>query len=282
MDASRGPAPREGGPASREAGPAPREAGVSAPHAGAAAPEGAADAREGNDRPPQDRGEIRRDWRERTDRPVAAAAAVTTTDAPVAASAPSVDTSAPSAAPTSERPPRSFSGPRDAARDDRGLRGRRHERKGPAPLRNDAAPTEKEFWEVWSEERGQAGASAPPSAESATASADAPRAVPSADGGETPGPVISPPRFRGSDELAPGMARLYLNLGRKDGAAERDVLELLSTHATMSRPPELDIMNTHTYINVPVDDAGRVCEALTGKELAGRALVCEPAKPRRR
>ncbi|HTA19217.1 MAG TPA: DbpA RNA binding domain-containing protein, partial [Polyangia bacterium] len=113
-------------------------------------------------------------------------------------------------------------------------------------------------------------------------SSAAPRAVPSADGGETPGPVISPPRFRGSDELAPGMARLYLNLGRKDGASERDVLDLLSTHATMSRPPELDIMNTHTYINVPADDAGRVCEALTGKELAGRALVCEPAKPRRR
>ena len=41
-------------------------------------------------------------------------------------------------------------------------------------------------------------------------------------------------------------------------------------------------MNTHTYINVPSEDAARVCEALTGKELGGRALVCEPAKPRRR
>jgi hypothetical protein len=90
-----------------------------------------------------------------------------------------------------------------------------------------------------------------------------------------------PPRSRG-DELAPGTARLYLNLGRKDGAADKDVLELLSQHAGLASQPEIDIMNTHTYINVPSDDAQKVCEALTGKELAGRALVCEPAKPRRR
>ena len=78
------------------------------------------------------------------------------------------------------------------------------------------------------------------------------------------------------------VARLYLNLGRKDGASEPDVMALLSAHVTLTTPPELDIMNTHTYINVPSDDAGRVCDALTGKELAGRPLVCEPAKPRRR
>ncbi|HSZ81267.1 MAG TPA: helicase-related protein, partial [Polyangia bacterium] len=284
MDASRGPAPREGGFTPREGGVAAPEGVVAPREDSGAAPEGALAAPRGAAHPPQDRSEIRRDWRERTDRPTSAPA----TDAPPASGVSPVDasaSSAPSAAPLSERPSRPFSGPRDAARDDRGLRGRRHERKGPAPLRNDTAPTEKEFWEVWSEERGQAGPgapSAPAGVEPAAASSEAPRSIPSGDGGETPGPVISPPRFRGSDELAPGMARLYLNLGRKDGAAERDVLDLLSTHATMSSAPELDIMNTHTYINVPADDAGRVCEALTGKELAGRALVCEPAKPRRR
>ena len=87
---------------------------------------------------------------------------------------------------------------------------------------------------------------------------------------------------RPSDELAPGTARLYLNLGRKDGASERDVSDLLASHVSLASPPVLDIMNTHTYINVPSEDSARVCDALTGKELAGRALVCEPAKPRRR
>ena len=37
-------------------------------------------------------------------------------------------------------------------------------------------------------------------------------------------------------------------------------------------------MNTHTYLNVAPGDAERICAALTGKELGGRQLVCEPAK----
>jgi hypothetical protein len=127
---------------------------------------------------------------------------------------------------------------------------------------------------VWSEER-QAAAGAetlgPPT------SGEAVDVV-----GEAAGPVIAPPRPRPGDELPPGTARLYLNLGRKDGASERDVADLISASVGLAAPAELDIMNTHTYINVPAEEATRVCEALTGKELGGRSLVCEPAKPRRR
>ena len=36
-----------------------------------------------------------------------------------------------------------------------------------------------------------------------------------------------------SDELPPGTARLYLNLGRKDGASERDVADLLASHVSL-------------------------------------------------
>jgi ATP-dependent RNA helicase DeaD len=154
---------------------------------------------------------------------------------------------------------------------------RRQDPRRPAPLRNDAAPTEKEFWEVWSEERAQhaeSGATPPPAGE--------PSGITSVSGELGGPPPMLPPRSRGGDDLAPGTARLYLNLGRKDGAADRDVLDLLSTHAGLASPPEIDIMNTHTYINVPSEDSQKVCDALTGKELAGRALVCEPAKPRRR
>jgi hypothetical protein len=41
-------------------------------------------------------------------------------------------------------------------------------------------------------------------------------------------------------------------------------------------------MNTHTYLNVPPADADRVVAALAGRELAGRQIICETAKPRRR
>jgi ATP-dependent RNA helicase DeaD len=211
--------------------------------------------------------ELRREWRERPPEigGAGAPAEAGATEGPSSGAAPEA---------RPPRPPRPFGG----AREERGPRSRRHERRGPAPLRNDAPPTEKEFWEVWSEERTAAGGTAEPplSAEAATTEGG------EAAGPEGAGPVIAPPRARPGEELPPGTARLYLNLGRKDGASERDVSDLIAAHVTLASPPELDIMNTHTYINVPSEEAGRVCEALTGKELGGRALLCEPAKPRRR
>jgi ATP-dependent RNA helicase DeaD len=273
-DASRASAPREGGERP------PRESSERPPRESSERPP-----RESSERPPGDR-EIRRDWRERSDQPVGEARAEAAPvspppatssggppTAPLGAAAP-LGATAPlgAAAPNERAAPRAFGGPREERGD--APRGRRPEHRGPAPLRNDATPTEKEFWEVWSEEREQAEAAhAPADDASPTPPISPPRAAT---------PIPFSPRPRGPDELPPGTARLYLNLGRKDGASERDVMDLLSASATLAAPPELDIMNTHTYINVPAEDAARVCEALTGKELAGRALVCEPAKPRRR
>ena len=145
--------------------------------------------------------------------------------------------------------------------------GRRHERRPPPPLRNDQPPAEREFWEVWSEERAQVeGAGGPPAA------GDAPAATPF----ETTSPGI------GSEAPAGDVARLYLNLGRKDGASEKEIRDLLSTHAGDANVKDVDVMNTHTYLNVAPTDAERIITALTGKEMGGRQLVCETAKPRRR
>jgi ATP-dependent RNA helicase DeaD len=192
--------------------------------------------------------------------------------------------------PRGDRPRERFDASRGGPRGDRPDRGgppsgdrpRRPERRGPAPLRNDAAPQEKEFWEVWSEEKTKTA-----EATAVEGPASAPDASPSSDltatieGRPPRAPRSERPRSV-EDDVAPGQTRLYLNLGRKDGASERDVSDLLTTHAELTAPAVLDIMNTHTYINVPSEDAARVCAALTGKELAGRELVCEPAKPRRR
>jgi len=78
------------------------------------------------------------------------------------------------------------------------------------------------------------------------------------------------------------VARLYLNLGRKDGASEKEIRDLLATHAGSSNVMDVDVMNTHTYLNVAPGDAEQIVTALTGKEMGGRQLVCETAKPRRR
>jgi ATP-dependent RNA helicase DeaD len=148
--------------------------------------------------------------------------------------------------------------------EDRGSR--RHERRPPAPLRNDQPPSEREFWEVWSEERAQqtegAGVTAPP-----------PPAV---------SPFEGPPTAVEAEAPRTDVARLYLNLGRKDGASEKEIRDLLATYAESPSVLDIDVMNTHTYLNVAPADADRIIAAVTGKELGGRQLICETAKPRRR
>jgi len=143
-----------------------------------------------------------------------------------------------------------------------------------------SAPPEKEFWEVWSEERS-----------AATAAAEVAGTAGAEVAGDIAGdmPPVREPReaVRFGDapaepETAANVARLYLNLGRKDGADEPQIRELIATHLGSVTLEGLDIMNTHTYLNVQPDDAERVCTALTGKQVAGRDIVCERAKPRRR
>jgi ATP-dependent RNA helicase DeaD len=154
-------------------------------------------------------------------------------------------------------------------RDDRPRRPERSDRRAPRPLRNDPPPTEREFWEVWSEERAAA-ASAETGAPPISAAPPAESLFPTAPAPQT----FDAPRT--------DVIRLYLNLGRKDGAAEGDVRDLVTAHAGEVSVEEVEVMNTHTYLNVIPADADKICAALSGKELSGRQLLCEPAKPRRR
>jgi len=180
--------------------------------------------------------------------------------------------------PGRDRPERSSRGPRDdrgprtdrAPRDDRGPR--RPDRPAPAPLRSDPPPAEKEFWEVWGEERAQGAQGTPEGARAAAPVAEGPQPGAPVDNRAEPARPATPDN----------VTRLYLNLGRKDGASEQEIRDLLATHAGPADVSEIDVMNTHTYLNVAPADAEKIVGALTGKEMSGRQLVCEQAKPRRR
>lgn len=84
--------------------------------------------------------------------------------------------------------------------------------------------------------------------------------------------------------LAPesDQARLFLNLGRKDDATAAEVAALFEELGVTVPPEDIELMNTHSYINVPPGEAERLCTALSGRERQGRRLSCEPARPRRR
>jgi hypothetical protein len=76
--------------------------------------------------------------------------------------------------------------------------------------------------------------------------------------------------------------RLFLNLGRKDGATPEEIADLLSSTGVNVPASSIDTMNTHSYINVTSADAERLCAGLEGRERNGRAVLCEPARPPRR
>ncbi|HEY2903842.1 MAG TPA: DEAD/DEAH box helicase [Polyangia bacterium] len=237
--------------------------------------------RDRGDRPPRegrrDGREARRDRPERTDRSERSER----TERPAGPTERPAER--PERAERAERPPeRSPRGPRS---NERGFRP--EAAAPPAP----AAPAEREFWEVWSDEKAaQAAAEGLPADRDSEAPA-LERAVETPAAARNVGfsPVDRDAGDRnGRNDAAETttvdetVARLYLNLGRKDGAAESEIQSLLSSHAGVSSVLGMDVMNTHTYINVPIADADRICAALTGRELGSRELVCERAKPRRR
>ena len=151
----------------------------------------------------------------------------------------------------------------------------------PRPTNSETRPTggtEKEFWEIWSEEKAAqtepaAIANAAATSEPTPAREEAPRRPPRDRG----------PRMSESREgvVPEGMARLYLNLGRKDGAGDVEIRDLLRAHASFEGVAALEIMNTHTYLNVASAEADAICSAITGKQIGDRDLLCERARPRR-
>jgi len=79
-----------------------------------------------------------------------------------------------------------------------------------------------------------------------------------------------------------GQTRLYVNLGRKDNATPEGIAELLSSSGITVPAEHVELMNTHSYVNVAADTAEKLCAAMNGRTHGGRAVLCEPARPPKR
>jgi ATP-dependent RNA helicase DeaD len=182
-----------------------------------------------------------------------------------------------------DRRPRSFSERERPSRE----RGRR-DRDGRGPERPDRVdrpdqptlpapavtgkPTKsddgREFWEVWSEEVGRTPNAIPEN--KPEMKTEAPPTPPAST--DEPAPV----------QVASGQVRLYVNLGRKDGATAELVAEMLSSSGAVVPVADVELMNTHCYINVARVTAETLCSGVNGRSHNGRAVVCEPARPPKR
>jgi len=156
--------------------------------------------------------------------------------------------------------------PRGHGERERTSRDRERRDRGPRANGKPAAPSSpaddgRDFWEVWSEDVGRTGPTAAPS--------DAPAAV-SATSPAADEPAVS------------GEVRLYVNLGRKDGATAESVAELLSSSGASVPAADVELMNTHSYINVTKETADTLCTTVSGRDHNGRTVICERARPPRR
>ena len=101
---------------------------------------------------------------------------------------------------------------------------------------------------------------------------------------EPSGSAVAPPRMATPNhgELTENSgARLYLNLGRKDQVRTEDVVALLAEAGAPVAREAVEVMSTHSYINIDEPRALALVAALNGREHNGRTLICEVAKPRR-
>jgi ATP-dependent RNA helicase DeaD len=152
----------------------------------------------------------------------------------------------------------------------RGGRGRERDRRDPDHERKPPRTADtiddsggKEFWEAWVDSKAE-----PATGATTDEASNGERA-----GGE---------RERGGRErereapLPEGHVRLYLNLGRRDGAKEAEIEQLLSERSL--EVASLQVRNSHTYIIVPDERADGVIGALTGGKFGERDMVCERAR----
>ncbi|MGZ3441427.1 MAG: hypothetical protein ACXVDD_18035, partial [Polyangia bacterium] len=159
-----------------------------------------------------------------------------------------------------------------------GRGGERELREGGAPPRRMAETIDnsdgKEFWEAWVDSKSDA-----PAAEGAAPSETAGAPREGREPREAREPREGRDRPRREREEAPlpeGHVRLYLNLGRRDGAKEPEIEQLLKDKELEVQ--SLELRNSHTYLIVPEDRADAVAAAHTGGKFGERDVLCERAR----
>jgi ATP-dependent RNA helicase DeaD len=80
-----------------------------------------------------------------------------------------------------------------------------------------------------------------------------------------------------------GMATLYLNVGRREGARPGEISRFLRETAGLEREQigRIRIRDKHTFVGVPVERIDAVLDALTGRTFLDRPIVAERARANR-
>ena len=85
------------------------------------------------------------------------------------------------------------------------------------------------------------------------------------------------------ERAEPGMARLFLQIGRQDGIRPGDIVGAIANEAGLAGNAigSIDIMDRSTFVEVPEAHASRVIEALSQTKIRGKRVLVDVARPRR-
>lgn len=81
---------------------------------------------------------------------------------------------------------------------------------------------------------------------------------------------------------APGMARLFMTIGKEQNVRANDIVEAISKKANIPRQAikNVNIFETFTFVEVPRDSAETVIEYMHQSIISGRKVAVAPARPR--
>ncbi|OGP17625.1 MAG: RNA helicase [Deltaproteobacteria bacterium GWC2_55_46] len=81
---------------------------------------------------------------------------------------------------------------------------------------------------------------------------------------------------------SPGMARLFLTIGKEQGVSQADIITAISKKADLPRQQikKVSIFDTFTFVEVPRNTAEKVIEYLHRSIISGRKVAVAPAKPK--
>ncbi len=89
----------------------------------------------------------------------------------------------------------------------------------------------------------------------------------------------TPKKTYGNTGAQSGMVRFFINLGKKDQIAARDIVGCIAGEAKIngSEIGKIDIFEKFSFVEVPEDHAGTVQDTLCGVMMKGRQMNIEPA-----
>ena len=80
----------------------------------------------------------------------------------------------------------------------------------------------------------------------------------------------------------PGFSRIFLNVGRRDGARAPDLQKIITESGGIARSDtgRIRIRDRVTFVSVRTEDVPKAIAALKGHVIGGRTVIAEPAKQR--